>query len=112
MTIAPEYLKGATRWSMASRCGRMAAYGLLGVDPEPPPPREQGRFARGRDTEEYIVRQLIAKHGDGNVIRQKAVPWPAPPALPLGELHSDATIVPERLPAEVTASEGGGSLFV
>src|SRR3990172_8468408 len=111
MTIAPEHPKGAPRWSMASRCGRMAAYGLLGVDPEPPTPREQGRFARGRDTEEYIVRQLIAKHGDGNVIRQKAVPWPAPPALPLGELHSDATIVRERLAVEIKSSEWVDSLF-
>jgi len=111
MTIAPERLRGATRWSMAARCPRMAAYGLLGVEPEPPTPREQGRFARGRDAGHYFARQMKAKHGEDNVIEEAAVPWPAPPELPVGELHVDVIVKSERLGIEAKNTKWVDSLF-
>jgi hypothetical protein len=110
-TTIPERLRGATRWSMAARCPRMAAYGLLGVDPEPPTPRDQGRFARGRDAGHYFARQMKAKHGEENVIEEAAVAWPAPPALPVGELHVDVVVKPDRLGIECKNTAWPDGLF-
>lgn len=105
MSESAERLRGATRWSMASRCARMASYGLLGVEPDPPTPRQQGRFARGRDAGRYFARQMAAKHGEANVRFEHAVPWPAPPALPVGELHIDVGVMSERLAIEAKSSK-------
>jgi hypothetical protein len=89
----------------------MAAYGLLGVEPEPPTPREQGRFARGRDAGHYFARQMKAKHGEENVVEEAAVPWPAPPELPIGELHVDVIVKSERLGIEAKNTKWVDSLF-
>ncbi len=111
MSSAPERLRGATRWSMAARCPRMAAYGLLGVEPEPPTAREQGRFARGRDAGHYFARQMKAKHGEENIIEEAAIPWPPPPELPIGELHIDVVVKPEKLGIEAKNTKWVDSMF-
>lgn len=96
---------------MASRCARQASYGLLGVEPTPPTARESGRMARGRDAGRYFARQMAAKHGEENVIFEAAVPWPAPPALPIGELHTDVALLSERLAIEVKNSVWVDSMY-
>lgn len=111
MSATADRLRGATRWSMASRCARQAAYGLRGVDPAPPTPREAGRMARGRDAGQYFARQMAAKHGAENVIFEMGVPWPAPPALPVGELHIDVGLISERIAIEAKSSVHVDSMF-
>jgi len=111
MTETAGRLRGATRWSMASRCARQASYGLLGVDPVPPTPRESGRMARGRYAGEYVGRQMKAKYGDENVVLEMGVPWPAAPALPVGELHTDVAVLSERLAIEVKNSVWVDSMY-
>jgi hypothetical protein len=96
---------------MGVRCARMAAYGLAGAEPAPTTPRQEGRFARGRYANDYFVRQMRAKHGEENIISEMAVPWPAPPALPIGELHVDCAVISERLAIEVKNSVWIDSLF-
>lgn len=99
-----ERLKGRTRWSLAARCPRMAAYGLLGAEPEELTERHRGRFQRGKDAQRYFGGRLAEKYGDANVVTEKAVLWPKPPALPMGELHTDFVIVPDRLALEVKST--------
>lgn len=107
----PKRLRGRVRWSMAARCARMAAYGLQGVEPEPHDERTLGRFARGRDAQRYHARRLDARYGEDDVVREKAVPWPSPPKLPLGDLHTDLFVRSEKLAIEVKSSEHPASLF-
>jgi hypothetical protein len=104
MSETADRLRGATRWSMASRCARQASYGLLGVDPVPPTQRESGRMARGRDAGRHFARQMEAKHGAENVVFEMGVPWPAPPALPVGELHIDVGLLSDRIAIEAKNS--------
>lgn len=111
MSDTADRLRGATRWSMASRCARQASYGLLGVEPTPPTARESGRMARGRDAGHYFARQMAARHGDTNVIFEMGVPWPAPPALPVGELHIDVGVISERLAIEAKNSVYVDSMY-
>lgn len=111
MSEVADRLRGATRWSMASRCARQASYGLLGVDPTPPTPREAGRLARGRMTGEYIGRQMKAKYGENDVVLEMGIPWPAAPALPVGELHTDIVVLSERLAIEVKNSVWVDSMY-
>lgn len=111
MSDTADRLRGRVRWSMGVRCPRMAAYGLAGAEPAATTPRQEGRFARGRYANDYFVRQMRAKHGDANVIPEFAVPWPAPPALPIGELHVDCALIPERLAIEVKNTVWIDSLF-
>lgn len=68
-------------------------------------------MARGRDAGAYFARQMAAKHGEENVIFEAAVPWPAPPALPVGELHTDVALVNERIAIEVKNSVWVDSMY-
>lgn len=102
---ADERLQGRTRWSMAARCPRMAAYGLLGEEPEAVTERQRGRFQRGHDAQRYYAGRLVEKYGEDAIQTEKAVAWPAAPALPAGELHTDVVVKPERLAIEVKHSE-------
>lgn len=111
MTETVDRLRGATRWSMASRCSRQASYGLLGVEPTPFTPREAGRMARGRFAGEYIGRQMKAKYGDDDVVLEMGIPWPAAPQLPVGELHTDIVVLSERLAIEVKNSVWVDSMY-
>jgi hypothetical protein len=109
--MTDDRLQGRTRWSMAARCPRMAAMGLLGFEPSEPSERELGRMQRGKDAQRYHARRLIAKYGESGVVLEKAVPWPKPPELPIGELHTDFVILEERLAMEVKSSEAVDSMF-
>lgn len=99
-------LQGATRWSLTARCVRMAFYGFTGVEPAEPDEETKLRWERGQMDEDWMIRQLRARHGRKNVRVQKAVPWPSE-GLPLGELHQDAYIVSERLPVEIKSHLSG-----
>lgn len=109
ITEDPKRVAGKTRWSMAARCARMASLALLGADPAPLTAREEGRFQRGKDAQRFHGRRLTAKYGEEHVIHEKAVPWPNP--VPIGELHTDLVVVPERLAIEVKSSESVDSMF-
>lgn len=107
MTAATDKrLRGATRWSLTARCVRMAFYGFTGVEPAEPDEETKLRWERGQMDEDWMIRQLRARHGRKNVRVQKAVPWPSE-GLPLGELHQDAYIVSERLPVEIKSHLNG-----
>ena len=68
-------------------------------------------MARGRDAGHYFARQMALKHGEENVVFEAAVPWPAPPALPVGELHIDVGLVEQRIAIEAKNSVHIDSLF-
>jgi hypothetical protein len=105
-TKAKDRLKGATRWSMTAKCPRQAFYAFQGVDPVEPDEETQRRFERGRMDERWYIERLRKKWGRKNVRTQKAVPWPNE-GLPLGELHTDAFIVPLAQPIEVKSHLAG-----
>lgn len=111
MSETVDRLRGKTRWSMASRCARQASYGLLGVEPTPPTKREAGRMARGRDAGHYFARQMAAVHGEENIVAEMGIPWPAPPALPVGELHIDVGLLSDRIAIEAKSSVYIDSMF-
>jgi hypothetical protein len=108
MSAVADRLRGATRWSLTSRCPRMGYYAYEGVEPVPPDELTLKRWERGRRDEEDVIRALRKKHGRKNVRLQKAVPWPDE-GLPLGELHQDAFLVKERVPVEVKSHLSGGA---
>jgi hypothetical protein len=89
----------------------MAAMGLLGFEPAEPSEREQGRMQRGKDAQRYHALRLVAKYGEDDVVTEKAVPWPAPPELPIGELHTDFVVKSERMAHEIKSSEAVDSMF-
>lgn len=94
---------------MAVRCPRQAAFGLLGAEPEEVSDRTRGLFRRGRDAQRYELERVQQEHPD--VIAEKAVPWPSPPALPAGELHTDIFIPSEKRSEEVKCSSVPDSMF-
>lgn len=102
-------LRGKARWSMSARCPRMGAYGLLGVDPEPPDDVTRLRWARGKLDEDWWVKQILAPRvGRRNIKREKSVPWPSGEGvLPVGELHTDVFVKTERMPYEVKSHLSG-----
>lgn len=109
-TAADTRLRGRTRWSAAARCPRWAAMGLLGHDPAPPDDRTQRLWLRGKMLGVYMADRFAARYGEEQVVREKAVPWPAT-GLPLGELHTDVYIAPERMAVEVKSSSSPASLL-
>jgi len=111
--MTDDRLLGRTRWSHAARCetGRMASLGLLGAEPAPPTERQLGRFQRGKDAQRYAARRWMQKYGEEGVVQEKAVPWPAPPELPVGELHEDIFVAQEKLVVEVKNSVYVDSMF-
>lgn len=108
MTItADTRLQGRTRWSMAVRCPRQAGYALLGEEPAPENEDTLLLFERGKLDELWFVEHVLEpKFGADNIIRQKAVPWPAE-GLPVGELHGDAFVTTEGVPWEVKSRAAG-----
>lgn len=100
-------LRGATRWSLAARCPRMAAYGLFGEQPAEPSEDTRLRWARGKLDETWFVENILEpRFGRDNIIREKAVPWPAE-GLPVGELHTDAFVTTEKRPYEIKSHFDG-----
>jgi hypothetical protein len=110
MSATDTRLKGRTRWSAASKCARWAALGLLGADPSEPSARTQRLWRRGRQLGADRADMLADKYGAENIVREKAVPWPAN-GLPLGELHVDAFIIPEALSIEIKSSTSPASIL-
>lgn len=100
-------LQGRTRWSMAVRCPRQAGYALLGEEPAPESEDTLLLFERGKMDEDWFVTHVLEpKFGADNIIRQKAVAWPAD-GLPVGELHGDAFVTTEGVPWEVKSRADG-----
>jgi hypothetical protein len=111
MTVSDAIrLRGRTRWSAAAKCPRMAVYGLRGVDPSEPDERTKRLWRRGRQLGADIASDFAAKYGDGNVIFEKAIAWPKND-LPLGELHTDVFVKPEKMAVEVKSSTSPASIM-
>jgi len=109
--MSPD-LTGRARWSHAAKCPRMAAMALLGFEPEEPSERQIGRMQRGKDAQRHYAKQkLEPKYGEAGVEHEPAVAWPAPPALPIGELHPDFYVPSEQMTIEVKSSEAVDSMF-
>lgn len=106
MTATDQRLRGRTRWSSTARCERLAFYGYIGVEPEPWDALSQRRMRRGKLDEQVVVEELRAKYGEENIRTQEAVLWPSE-KTPLGELHPDAYIIPERVVVEIKSHAGG-----
>src|SRR6266487_4991919 len=88
----------AVRASEFARCNRMAAYRALGNVGQLDPAASEYLW-RGHVFEEIVVRQLEARYGRENVVRQ--------PSLDRGmgeDGHSDAFIIPERAMVEVKST--------
>lgn len=92
---------------MAVRCPRQAGYALLGEEPAPEDDDTLLLFERGKMDEDWFVTHVLEpKFGVTNIVRQKAVPWPAA-GLPVGELHGDAFVTSEGMPWEVKSRANG-----
>lgn len=103
----PKRLRGATRWSMAARCARMAAFGLFGEQPVDPSDETRLQWARGKMDETWWIENVLEPRvGRENIVREKPVPWPAG-GLPIGELHTDAFVVTEKRPYEIKSHFSG-----
>jgi hypothetical protein len=110
MSATETRLKGRTRWSMACRCPRMASYALRGTEPQEPTDRQRRIMARGRMIGEWMAGRFMKKYGIDNVIAEKPVLWPANGDLPVGELHTDIFVAPERMAVEVKSTTDPNSL--
>jgi len=86
---------------VARGCDRMSVGRALGWEPREHDPETLEWFSRGHLFEWYYGRQLDAKHGKENVIRQPSFQHP------LGVGHSDFLIAPERLLVEVKSTASG-----
>ena len=89
----------AIRASEAARCYRQAALRALGATEAERPPEAQEYLNRGRFFEEYVVRQIEAKHGRDNVRRQVDIDWGMDEPG-----HADALIVSERILVEIVST--------
>lgn len=88
----------------------MATYGLFGAEPEEPSERTKRIWRRGRQMGAAVADDFATKHGEENVIREKAVEWPNH-TLPLGELHTDVYVLPDRMAVEVKSSTSPASIL-
>lgn len=96
------FVKTEVRASEVARgCDRMSVGRALGWDPREHDPETLEWFSRGHLFEWYYGKQLDAKHGKDNVIRQPSF------AHPLGNGHSDFLIKSERLLVEVKSTQAG-----
>lgn len=103
-TIAP-HLEARSRWSAAAKCARQGAYGLLGVDPAEPDDRTRRLWIRGHQLGGYVADSFAAKYGEDQIVREKAVPWPA------GILHQDVFVIPEKVAVEVKSTSTPASIL-
>lgn len=87
------------RPSLWARCPTAAVYQGRGEIEADLPPETQEWFARGHLFEEYVVRQIVAKHGRDNVERQVVIPIDG-----IGEGHADAYIRPAKTLVEVKST--------
>ncbi len=87
------------RPSLWARCATAAVYQGRGEIEAEPPAEAQEWFARGHLFEQYVVRQIVAKHGADNVERQVVIPIPG-----VGEGHADAYVRTHRALVEVKST--------
>lgn len=102
---ATPRLEARSRWSSAAKCSRQGAYGLLGVEPAEPDDRTRRLWIRGRQLGAYVADSFAEKYGEHQIIREKAVPWPA------GILHSDVFVIPEKVAVEVKSTTSPASIL-
>jgi hypothetical protein len=102
---APSHLEARSRWSSAAKCSRQGAYGLLGVEPGETDDRTRRLWVRGKQLGAYVADSFAAKYGEQNIVREKAVPWPA------GILHQDVFVIPERAAVEVKSTNSPASIL-
>lgn len=96
------FVKTEVRASEVARgCDRMSVLRALGAQSDEPDDEQKEWFSRGHLFEWYYGKQLDAKHGRENVIRQPTFEHP------LGVGHSDFLIAPERLLVEVKSTQAG-----
>lgn len=99
MTVfAPTEVRAS---EIARGCDRMSVLRAMGTEARDFDPEQLEWFARGSLFEEYVVRQLVAKHGKENVQRQVNIEHP------LGVGHADALIVPDRVLVEIKSTTAG-----
>jgi hypothetical protein len=110
MSATETRLRGKTRWSMACKCPRMAVYALRGEEPHEPSDRSRRLMARGRQLGEWMGRRFQQRYGADNVVLEKPVLWPNG-GLPVGELHTDVFVKPERMAVEVKSTAQPESLI-
>jgi hypothetical protein len=84
--------------------------GLLGYTPMEPTDYMRRVWRRGKQLGDMMAEDFEAQYGRENVIREKAVPWPAGP-MPIGELHTDVFVIPDGLAIEVKSSNSPNSLI-
>lgn len=87
------------RPSLWARCPTAAVYQGRGEIEADLPPEALEWFARGNLFEEYVVRQIIEKHGRDNVERQVIIPIPG-----IGEGHADAYVKTHKALTEVKST--------
>jgi hypothetical protein len=90
----PLALARGARWSLATKCVRMACLHLDGHTPEPVSDEVRGYQERGHIFEPYVERQLRELYPDATIVREAVVPWPH------GEIHADFWIEDEQLIVE------------
>jgi hypothetical protein len=96
------FVKTEVRASEVARgCDRMSVGRALGWESGEPDDEQKEWFSRGHLFEWYYGKQLDAKHGPENIVRQPSFEHP------LGVGHSDFLIVPERLLVEVKSTQAG-----
>jgi hypothetical protein len=88
----------------------MAAYGLLGAEPAEPDDRTKRLWRRGRQLGADVANDFAARYGDDQVVIEKAIPWPKND-LPIGELHTDVFVKPEKMAVEVKSSTSPASIL-
>lgn len=87
------------RPSLWARCATAAAFQGRGEIEAEQPREAREWFQRGHLFEEYVMRQVVAKHGRDNVERQVVIPIPG-----IGEGHADGYVKPERALIEVKST--------
>lgn len=88
-----------SRWSMAVRCPRMAAYALHGtVADEEPAELTRGYWRRGKQLQADVAASFVDQYGTDAVVLEKPIPWPA------GIAHGDIYVKPEKLAVEVKST--------
>lgn len=96
------FVKTEVRASEVARgCDRMSVGRALGWEPRDHDDETKEWFSRGHLFEWYYGKQLDAKHGKDNVVRQPSYQHP------LGVGHSDFLIKSERLLVEVKSTQAG-----
>jgi hypothetical protein len=94
------------RWSSVRSCPRKAVYEALDAPARDHSDREQRIMFRGRRLGRDYADWLAAKHGEGNIERERPVKWP------LGTGHIDVYLRETRTAIEVLSSAHASDAMV